>query len=98
MTVNVLPSAWRDLTEIDEWVTENFGYTYARRTYALLRKTFLLIAISPQMGRERPDLTHLPLRFYFVKHYWIVYQPGSPLVVHRVIHAARDLRGIELIE
>ena len=98
MTVRVLPSAWRDLTEIDEWVTQNFGYTYARRTYAHLRKTFLLLADSPNIGKERRDITDLPLRFFFVKPYWIVYQPGSSLAIHRIIHAARDLRGIELIE
>lgn len=98
MKVQLLPSAQQDLREIERWVTENFGSNFADRTYARLFKTFRLLADFPEMGRPRRELTDRPVRFFFVKPYWIVYQPGSPLLIHRIYHAARDLNRIALDE
>jgi plasmid stabilization system protein ParE len=98
MTVAILPSAQQDLREIELWVTENFGEDFADRTYARMFKTFRLLADFPELGRPRRDLTELPVRFFISKPYWIVYQPGSPLLIHRVYHAARDVRRIVLDE
>ena len=84
MKVRVVPSAWRDLTEIEDWVTENFGGEFADRTNARLFKAFSLLADFPGMGRPRHDVTDHPVRFFLVKPYWIVYEPGSPLLLHRV--------------
>jgi hypothetical protein len=36
------------------------------------------------------------VRFLFLKPYWIVYQPGTPLLIHRIYHAARDLNRLSL--
>jgi plasmid stabilization system protein ParE len=98
MRVQLLPSAQRDLREIEVWVTENLGAGFTARTYAGFFKTFQLLADFPEMGRPRGDLTDEPLRFFLRKPYWIDYQPGSPVLIHRVYHAARDLNRMVLDE
>jgi len=48
------------------------------------------------MGRLRTDIEIRPVRFFLLKPYWIVYQPGTPMLVHRIYHAARDLNRLSL--
>jgi hypothetical protein len=36
------------------------------------------------------------VRFFAVNPYWIVYQAGTPLLIHRIYHAARDLNRLNL--
>ena len=91
MKYRILPDAQQDIQEIDDWVVENFGTEFADRTQAKFYHTFDLLTDFPQMGHMRPDIDLRPVRFFFVKPYWIVYQPGAPLLIHRVYHAARDL-------
>ena len=98
MKVQLLPSAQQDLREIEGWVTENFGSNFADRTYARLFKTFRLLADFPEMGRPRRELTDRPVRFFLQKPYWIVYETGSQLMIHRVFHAARGLNRIDVGE
>ena len=54
-----------------------------------------LLAQAPMAGRTRPDLTRLPLRFWFVqpyRNYVIVYDPATkPLQIIRVLHGARNI-------
>jgi plasmid stabilization system protein ParE len=95
MTVRVLPSAYRDLDEIDSWVFEQFGSSFASKTQTKLLSTFELLAEFPEMGRRRPDVDKRPVRFFLLKPYWIVYEPGTPLVIRRVYHSARDLRRLK---
>jgi len=48
------------------------------------------------MGRAFPKVMAKPVRFFHLRPYWIVYQPGEPLLIHRVYHAARDLNRLAL--
>jgi plasmid stabilization system protein ParE len=48
------------------------------------------------MGVARPDVMPDPFRFFLERPYWIVYEPGEPLLIHRVFHAARDLNRLNL--
>jgi len=48
------------------------------------------------MGLQRPEISPRPIRFLFSGHYWIVYEPDIPLIIHRIIHAARDLSDQDL--
>jgi plasmid stabilization system protein ParE len=95
MKVHILPAALRDLEELDAYVSEIFGSVAATETISSLFKTFHLLADSPHMGRPRPDVTRKPVHFFLKKPYWIVYQPGTALLIHRVYHAARDLDLID---
>lgn len=94
MTYRILPAALKDLGEIDDWVLENFGESFADETKADLLRTFSLFSHFPSIGIARPEITKRPLRFFLLKPYWIVYQTGTPTLIHRVYHSARDLRRL----
>ena len=100
MNFSLSPDAYDDLDEIDAWVSEHFGPTFAEKTHARLFDEFELLTEFPQMGRQRPEISSRPIRFFFSSHYWIIYEPnlelGVPLIIHRVVHAARDLYGLGL--
>jgi plasmid stabilization system protein ParE len=91
VTYRVLPAALDDIAEIDLWSIEHFGASVADKTQAKLFATFGLLAQSPHLGQQRPDITARPVRFFSLNPFWIVYEPASPLLIHRVFHAARDL-------
>lgn len=67
----------------------------AGRVEAAILESCDLSAASPLVGHIRPDLTGRPVRFWAVPrfpNYLIVYDPASdPLIVIRIIHAARNL-------
>jgi plasmid stabilization system protein ParE len=92
----VLADAQQDIREIDDWVVEHFGPDFADKTQDRLYGTFGRLAEFPQLGQLRPDLEGRPVRFLSLKPYWIVYQPGTPLLIHRIYHAARDLNRLSL--
>lgn len=96
MNYRVLPSAQQDIHEIDDWVFEHFGPELANRTQTKLYDTFDLLTEFPHMGHPRPDIESRPVRFLALKPYSIVYQPGTPLLIHRIYHAARDLKRLSL--
>lgn len=94
MMVRVLPGALNDLNTIDAYVSESFGASAAARTIAKLLDSFQLIGDFPGLGTPRRDVTKRPVRFFLVRPYWIVYEPGEPLLIHRVYHSARDLKRL----
>jgi plasmid stabilization system protein ParE len=96
MDARLTPAALADLEDIDDYVTENFGPDRAIETRRNLFETFEQLAVHPHMGRAIPGVVAKPVRFFHLKPYWIVYQPGTPLLIHRVYHAARDLRRLTL--
>lgn len=97
MSFRVLSAALDDLEEIDEWVTDQFGPSFAAKTHVRLFADFALLDNMPQLGRRRPDITDRPVRFFISTQYWIVYEPATPLLIHRIIHTARDLPSAPLI-
>lgn len=94
MKFRLLKSALRDLEDIEEWVTENFGPSFAFDTESELFKTFELLADFSQMGITRPDIDKRDVRFFLHNPYWISFSPGEPLLIRRIYHAVRDLRRI----
>ncbi len=63
-----------------------------------IRSTCAMLAKEPLMGRVRPEVTTLPVRFWTVPrypNYIVVYKPDSrPLEIVRVLHGMRDIRRI----
>lgn len=94
MSYRLLPAAISDLSDIDLWSLEHFGLSVADKTQNRFFTTFELLAEAPHLGRERKDVTSRPVRFFFLKPFWIVYEPSVPPLIHRVFHAARDLARI----
>jgi antitoxin ParD1/3/4/toxin ParE1/3/4 len=56
---------------------------------------FRLLASHPEAGHLRSDLTPLPVKFWPVFSYLIVYNPGArPLAIVRVLHGRQDVAAI----
>lgn len=66
----------------------------ADRVEAAILADLDLLAANPRAGHIRADLTERPVRFWSVQrypNYLIIYNPdSSPLMVLRILHAARD--------
>jgi plasmid stabilization system protein ParE len=91
MRFRVLHGALDDIDELTSWVEEHHGLSFALSTRGDIFATFDLLTKFPHLGRVRPETTNRPVRFFLLKPYWIVYEPGDPLLIHRVLHGARDL-------
>jgi antitoxin ParD1/3/4/toxin ParE1/3/4 len=58
-------------------------------------EAFRLLASRPGIGHLRQDLTPLPVKFWPVFSYLIVYDPAAqPLAVVRVLHGSQDAAAI----
>jgi toxin ParE1/3/4 len=67
------PEAESDLDDIKPWVLANGGPRVALSVMRALLKAIRLLAQRPESGHKREDLTNLPLRFWPVFSYLIVY-------------------------
>jgi toxin ParE1/3/4 len=91
----VLTAAARaDLGEIAAFIRQDSPEA-AKRVIKSLQEAMGRLAERPGMGHFREDLTHQPLRFWPVYSYLILYSPETrPLLVLRVLHAARDVQSL----
>jgi len=86
--------ARQDLREIRDYIAQD-NIPAARNFLAKLTQAFRSIAAMPGKGHARKDLTDLPVRFWPVGSYLIVYDPEKrPLEILRVLHGARDVEAI----
>jgi plasmid stabilization system protein ParE len=64
----------------------------ADRLIRILFRAFLELAKFPGMGHKRGDLTPLPVRFWPVGNYLIVYRSERrPIEVVAIVHGNRDV-------
>jgi plasmid stabilization system protein ParE len=87
------PAALADLTQIWTYIAED-NVDAADRVLADIHSTIRILAVSPDIGHRRPDLTKRPLRFHVVRdHYLIAYAPDEhPLWIVAVIDGRRNPR------
>jgi antitoxin ParD1/3/4/toxin ParE1/3/4 len=86
-------SASVDLREIVAYLSEQAGEVTALRIEDEIFAKFASLADYPGQGHRRADLTSLPLVFFTVGPFLIVYQRDiSPIVIHAVFHGARDVK------
>jgi antitoxin ParD1/3/4/toxin ParE1/3/4 len=89
------PEARDDLHEIRDYLVSEGGKRLARYVFSEFSAAFQLLASRPDAGHLRQDLTLLPVKFWPVFSYLIVYDPISrPLAVARVLHGHRNVRAI----
>ena len=82
-----------DLREIVAYLAEQAGEDTAFHIEDELFAKFASLAEHSGQGHRRSDLTSLPLVFFTVDPYLIVYQRDvSPIVVHAIFHGARDVK------
>jgi toxin ParE1/3/4 len=87
--------AVHDLDAIKTYLIDRAGASVARHVLREVRSALQFLATRPGVGHAREDLTDLPVRFWPVFSYLVIYNPDtSPLEVLRVLHAARDVAAI----
>ncbi|HEX9199711.1 MAG TPA: type II toxin-antitoxin system RelE/ParE family toxin [Acidobacteriaceae bacterium] len=86
-------SATTDLREIIAYLAEHAGEDTTLRIEDEFFAKFESLAAYPGQGHSRADLTPLPLHFFTLDPYLIVYQRDrSPIVIHAIFHGARDVK------
>jgi toxin ParE1/3/4 len=87
--------AERDLDQIKSYLIEKAGPRITRTVFQEIRSALNLLGTNPEIGHTREDLTDLPVKFWPVYSYLIVYDPEpKPVVVIRVLHGMRDVEEI----
>jgi toxin ParE1/3/4 len=88
------PEAKADIGEIRDYLVSKGGPRLARYILREMTEAFRLLAANPEAGHHRDDLTPLPVKFWPVFSYLIVYQAADPLAIVRVLHGRRDVAAI----
>lgn len=88
------PQALEDLDAIWSFLAEE-SLELADRIDTEIRDAILRLADFPGLGHARQDLTNLPVRFWAIYSYLIVYSlRGGVIEIVRVIHGSRDVPGL----
>lgn len=91
----VSPFAAEDLNQIWSYLANEADQSRADATLQRLAEQFAALAEQPGMGHLRQDLTSLPLHFFTSRPYLIIYsRDTSPLAIHAVVHASRNVRSL----
>lgn len=89
------PEAKEDLRDIRTYLVSQGGVRLARYVLQEMTTAFRLLASRPEAGHFRRDLTALPVKFWSVFSYLIVYDPAAmPVGIVRVLDGRRDVRAI----
>jgi toxin ParE1/3/4 len=89
------PEAKGDLREIRGYLVSHGGSRLAKYVLQEIRAAFRLLALHPDAGHLRRDLTSLPVKFWPVFSYLVVYDPAArPIAIVRVLHGWRDVEAI----
>ena len=74
---------------------QNAGPVIARKVLQEIRAAMELLGRQPGAGHSRADLTELPVHFWLVRAYLIVYRADTqPLQILRVLHGMQDVESI----
>jgi toxin ParE1/3/4 len=89
------PEAREDLRDIRASLVGKGGKRLARYVLQEIAAAFRLLASRPEAGHLRQDLTPLPVKFWSVFSYLIVYDPAArPIAIVRVLYGTRDVQDI----
>ena len=89
------PEAREDLRDIRAYLVGKDGKRLARYVLQEITAAFRLLASRPEAGHLRQDLTPLPVKFWSVFSYLIVYDPAvRPIAIVRVLYGTRDVQEI----
>lgn len=86
--------AKNDLRDILTYIARD-NLVAAKKMREKFREGFALLAEHPYIGQQREDITALPLRFWPVYSYQIIYNAeANPLQIIRILSGYRDIGGI----
>jgi plasmid stabilization system protein ParE len=90
--VVIAPEARDDLKHIWHYLANEVSLNLADRIREKLLAAFDTLARHSGIGHKREDLTSLPVRFYSVYQYLVIYSYDSEtLQILSVIHGKRDV-------
>lgn len=93
-TADVSPQAKKDLEDIWCYIAADNPIA-ADRVERELYEAFEKLALNPNMGHKREDITFLPVRFWRVFSYHIIYKAESDtLEILRILSGYRDLETL----
>jgi toxin ParE1/3/4 len=94
MTIRVLSRAYRDISEIWNYIAidnPNAADEQEEQFFAAMRQ----LGEQPGMGHRREDVSDPRYRFWLVGAYLIAYRVrGRQIPICRVVHSARDFRKL----
>ena len=90
----ISPAGRQDLIDIwTEIARDNLDA--AERLLDRFEAAFQRLAEFPRMGSSRPDLIDLPVRFWTLGNYLIIYRAErSPIEIDRVLSAYRNVAAV----
>ncbi|WP_338885769.1 type II toxin-antitoxin system RelE/ParE family toxin [Xenorhabdus sp. TH1] len=95
------PDTQADLIEIRRFTVQQWGEVQSEKYLSGLQQTFRLLASTPALGRDRPDVGSGVLSFPYVSHviYYLIHerQPVIFGVLHKRMVPANHLDGREMI-
>ena len=88
----IAPEAAEDLKAIRAYLKREAGPRVAQSTINKIRDAFAFLGSTPGAGHIREDLTELPIKFWPVSSYLVIYDPAvQPIEIVRVVHGSRDI-------
>lgn len=88
---NISPAAEQDMGDIVSYIVQD----NPNAALKLLDSFMDRLAVYPQFGYYRPDLTPQSVRFWPVKNrYLIIYKDSNPLEIVRLLSSYRDITQI----
>jgi antitoxin ParD1/3/4 len=86
--------AKQDLASIWDFISRD-NIEAADRVEIEFYETFTSLGRMPEQGYQRTDLTKLPVRFFPLYSYLIIYEPEArPVRILAVIHGNRNLKRL----
>ena len=86
------PEAVEDLASIWNYIQQQSSGETADRVESVIRDRIAFLVRNPGAGHRRKDITELPVRFFPVYSYLIVYRPETkPLQIVAILHGGRDV-------
>ena len=84
-----------DLVDIWRYIREQSSLEMADRVESVIRERIVFLARNPGAGHWRKDLTDLPVKFFPVYSYLIVYRPETtPLQIVAILHGRREVGSV----
>lgn len=89
------PEAAFDLVQIWRYIKNQSSVETADRIESVILEKIAFLAAHPGAGHQRKNLTDLPVKFFPVYSYLIVYLPETkPLQVVSILHGRRDVEQL----
>ena len=88
---NITIKAEQDLKQIWNYIAQD-NHNAANKVLDQFFESFRNLALNPNIGHIREDLTNKPVRFWPLYSYLTIYKPDTnPITIIRVISGFRDI-------